>query len=1028
MSRKNVSTAVITAICMVAALLAPLPASVLPAQAAAADILHMDESFEQGYELDTRLSESSKFGSSSTEFGLWGEVVERNNGSGDYAYISTVEVEDGVAMAFHPGDGVASSAQPRIGKYLVPADTSESGQHQVLLSFSLKKGPTGGNVYITATGCGQTRRNVLQVTNTGLSGSSDVSFTPSEWNHFTVLIDYDNWTSDCYINGELAYAGNDIAKSGTVTKDFSRLGVFFAVTFPTNSEVHYTYIDNVKIVELGGTGYAAVDDAQGTAADSIVLSTAAPLDLSSLAGCYAQDDAGNTVAVADAAYLDKDMTRARLTFEQPLSYEASYTLHVDGAADVTGRALAAAIAFQTRAPQVFVDTPALYAGSVSDENLLTELAAGSLVAAAQITNEPAQPMEATLFAALYGPDGGLEDIRAAHRDYAGGESFVLETPPMEVAQTDGRTVRLFLWDNLENGTWLADPVELGEPLPATPEDAAAEAQPGLRQVNIVNLDTKIATLYTTLAAAQPSQQVSLVVRNQESDENGQELSGQDIDWDDQDSVKTHIQYLNAGTTNANGVYTVSFGLQNEIAYLAHALSAQSGEQYQAEFYYVAPEKTEAALQAINAAASAEELYTVIVEQGRALLMDLSQFNNWTQEQQQTVANIMYQLRAEPYATADAANIAFQQAEQIQAIALAETAEQVAEIIASYAEVLQFEAYDAYANVLAEDAVEAVNRAMLDVSASTGRDLMDAFNEAVILSGVQYAENWSQVKTLLADYHEIVGLEADEINDAPSAAFKAIAGNGYSSFSALRSAFESAEREASSSSGSSSSGSSGGGGGGRGSSTSSGGSSFTTTIPPESIVQEPLDPPEDTEPVQSYQDLDSGPWASEAIASLTSLGIVNGKAEGVFAPNDAVTREELLKLLLVGLDLKAEDAQNPFADVADGQWYAPYVAQGYALEIVKGQGDGTFGTGQAVTRQDMAVMVCQAAAAAGMDLPAGEPAGFVDAASIAPYAADAVEAVHAAGLILGMDDGTFAPQAPCTRAQAAQVIYRLLQLD
>ncbi|MBQ6937946.1 MAG: S-layer homology domain-containing protein, partial [Clostridia bacterium] len=56
----------------------------------------------------------------------------------------------------------------------------------------------------------------------------------------------------------------------------------------------------------------------------------------------------------------------------------------------------------------------------------------------------------------------------------------------------------------------------------------------------------------------------------------------------------------------------------------------------------------------------------------------------------------------------------------------------------------------------------------------------------------------------------------------------------------------------------------------------------------------------------FNDLESVSWAEDSIRELYNLGIISGRSEGVFAPNDYVTREEAAKMLILmaGIDTTA----------------------------------------------------------------------------------------------------------------------------
>ena len=228
-------------------------------------------------------------------------------------------------------------------------------------------------------------------------------------------------------------------------------------------------------------------------------------------------------------------------------------------------------------------------------------------------------------------------------------------------------------------------------------------------------------------------------------------------------------------------------------------------------------------------------------------------------------------------------------------------------------------------------------------------------------------------------------------------------------------------EGSSSTGGGGSGSGGSGGGGsssgRGSSSSGGG--YTLPNPTQQT-------PDSEQPQTAFEDLENYQWAQESIALLLEKNIVTMSQDGAFRPQDAITREEFVKLLVEALDISHGAAQ--FGDVSGNEWFAPYVGGAQEAGIVLGDAQGNFGVGENITRQDMVTMILRALSQVGKELPQEEEAvEFTDASSIAPYALEAVEKMSRAGIITGMEDGRFAPEEYADRAQAAVMIARLLQV-
>lgn len=181
-------------------------------------------------------------------------------------------------------------------------------------------------------------------------------------------------------------------------------------------------------------------------------------------------------------------------------------------------------------------------------------------------------------------------------------------------------------------------------------------------------------------------------------------------------------------------------------------------------------------------------------------------------------------------------------------------------------------------------------------------------------------------------------------------------------------------------------------------------------------------------IAGFTDINDVKWAQKAIVTMNSVGIVNGKTETLFAPNDNITRAEFVKILIGTLKyaekIDTDGASCSFTDVADDAWYYDAVAAAVANGIVTGVTDTEFAPDAQITRQDMAVMLNRAAKAANLTLGNGAELVFTDSSVVSDYAADAVKAMSKAGIINGFDDGTFAPKNNATRAQAVVMIYRL----
>lgn len=178
---------------------------------------------------------------------------------------------------------------------------------------------------------------------------------------------------------------------------------------------------------------------------------------------------------------------------------------------------------------------------------------------------------------------------------------------------------------------------------------------------------------------------------------------------------------------------------------------------------------------------------------------------------------------------------------------------------------------------------------------------------------------------------------------------------------------------------------------------------------------------------SFSDLAGYEWAEEYIELLSSEGIISGKSEGVYAPSDSVKREEVAKMIVGEFKFSQVSSDGSFSDVSSDAWYAPYV---YALKdanIARGISDTLFGTGNPITRQDAAVMLCNALESHKSKFVADKNTDFADFDSVAGYAKEAVTYMASIGVINGYSDNTFAPSSTITRAEFAVMLGRIHKL-
>lgn len=170
------------------------------------------------------------------------------------------------------------------------------------------------------------------------------------------------------------------------------------------------------------------------------------------------------------------------------------------------------------------------------------------------------------------------------------------------------------------------------------------------------------------------------------------------------------------------------------------------------------------------------------------------------------------------------------------------------------------------------------------------------------------------------------------------------------------------------------------------------------------------------------------WAREAINDLASRGIIGGVSPGKFGPDQNLTRAQFAKILTLALGLTPQEVtKTRFSDVASGAWYAPSVELAAERGLIGGYADGTFKPDQPVSRQEMVVMVVramglqeEAAAKERVDLP------YQDQDKIPDWARGSAAIAAEKGLLDNIAVGYFTGAKLTNRAEAAVVVYRMLR--
>ncbi len=175
--------------------------------------------------------------------------------------------------------------------------------------------------------------------------------------------------------------------------------------------------------------------------------------------------------------------------------------------------------------------------------------------------------------------------------------------------------------------------------------------------------------------------------------------------------------------------------------------------------------------------------------------------------------------------------------------------------------------------------------------------------------------------------------------------------------------------------------------------------------------------------QIFTDVPASHKNQEAIAFVQEKSIMNGYGDGSFKPNGKLNRAEAVKILISANKLSLLPAETNFSDVETSAWYSPYVATALARGLVKGYGNGLFKPGNTISRAEFLKVAIKAS---GIDVPLDFNKPYPDIKTgewFAPYFA--ISSQH--NLLPPVRGGNIVPHQPITRAEASNIIWKLLQI-
>ena len=177
----------------------------------------------------------------------------------------------------------------------------------------------------------------------------------------------------------------------------------------------------------------------------------------------------------------------------------------------------------------------------------------------------------------------------------------------------------------------------------------------------------------------------------------------------------------------------------------------------------------------------------------------------------------------------------------------------------------------------------------------------------------------------------------------------------------------------------------------------------------------------------FADVPSGSWYYDDVAYVFDTGLMTGLTVTAFGPNLSTTRGMIVTILWRMENEPAAKHGCPFADVRRGSYYEQAIAWASENGIVTGFDASTFAPDRAITREQLAAILFRFAAYRGMDAVTLREnlSSFQDQAAISAYAVSALNWAVGEGLMQGTGD-KLEPTGSATRAQVAAMLRRFMQ--
>lgn len=164
----------------------------------------------------------------------------------------------------------------------------------------------------------------------------------------------------------------------------------------------------------------------------------------------------------------------------------------------------------------------------------------------------------------------------------------------------------------------------------------------------------------------------------------------------------------------------------------------------------------------------------------------------------------------------------------------------------------------------------------------------------------------------------------------------------------------------------------------------------------------------------------------AVGFLASKGIVNGREDGNFCPDDSISRAEIAAIILRMLGKTDDTADGEFSDVTSDDWFFAVAGAAKKENIISGYPDNTFRGNNSIVKQEITAIIARTILQQNENyqIPSAEP-DYND--EVASWVHDYVKICKGEDILVDADGGSFDGEKDVTRGNAAIMLKRLYDL-